>query len=520
MKTKYTSKLLIGAATLSLATFISQGNADASEKTSSLADAQPATFESANVSPEQKAFYQVLHMDGISESQRDQYIKQLHEDPSSAQNVFSESIKDATNPERRVAQQNAFYGLLHNEDLSDKQRDAYIEEIKENPDQSQDVFVKSLNSTPEVAPQAEEPKAPHNPILEKENQSIADAKNALQALQQEDTIQNRRAAQRAINKLPKNRVNVDDFQKQLEAINGPRDAEIKAKANQKELQIGQSPDVEKTPVPIENPEANTEQKPEAKVENEANEAPKVEKKPEVKKENKTDKANDSKKAKPEAESKTAPKAEEKSQTEKSSETKKLDEANKTNEESKKVNPSVESKNDTKAVAPVLPKTGETNSTTSTLSSYWNGFKNSVTNGYNYVKDGVTSGYNYIKNGVTSGYEYLKKQYDEITEKYNNAKTYTDLYFKYKNTIDQSVLVILGKNGSNSYIKPLDIDDKANVFSKSYAHTRNFVTESINTGKVLYTLYENPKVVKTAIETAKTVNTLKNAFGSLFGGFFK
>ncbi|WP_316959867.1 B domain-containing protein [Staphylococcus delphini] len=148
MKTKYTSKLLIGAATLSLATLISQGTANASEQTSSLADAQPVSYESTNVSPEQKAFYQVLHMEGISESQRDQYIKQLHENPESAQNVFSESIKDAKNPERRVAQQNAFYSVLHNEDLSEQQRDAYISEIREDADQSQEVFVKSLNSTP------------------------------------------------------------------------------------------------------------------------------------------------------------------------------------------------------------------------------------------------------------------------------------------------------------------------------------------------------------------------------------
>lgn len=510
MKTKYTSKLLIGAATLSLATFISQGNADASEKTSSLADAQPATFESANVSPEQKAFYQVLHMDGISESQRDQYIKQLHEDPSSAQNVFSESIKDATNPERRVAQQNAFYGLLHNEDLSDEQRDAYIKEIKENPDQSQDVFVKSLNSTPEVAPQAEEPKAPHNPILEKENQSIADAKNALQALQQEDTIQNRRAAQRAINKLPKNRVNVDDFQKQLEAINGPRDAEIKAKANQKELQIGQSPEVEKTPVPIENPEANTEQKPEAKVDSEskAKDSQKADSEKKAQSENTTQAENapkvDSKK---ENKTEKAPKAEEKPQTEKSA-------------ESKEAKPEADTKNNTDSgvVVPELPKTGE--STTSTLSSYWNSFKNSVTSSYNYVKDGVTNGYNYIKNGVTSGYEYLQKQYNDISDKYNNAKYYTNLYFKYKGTIDKTALAIFGSKGSNAYIKPLDINETANPFYKSYAHTRNLVTETVNTGKVLYALYENPTVVKGAIKTAQAIETAKNTISSLFGGFFK
>ena len=467
MKTKYTSKLLIGAATLSLATFISQGNADASEKTSSLADAQPATFESANVSADQKAFYQVLHMDGISESQRDQYIKQLHEDPSSAQNVFSESIKDATNPERRVAQQNAFYSLLHNKDLSDTQREQYIKEIKENPDQSQDVFVKSLNSTPE---------APKNDILEKEEQSILDANSALQALQQEDTIQNRRTAQRAVNKLPKHKV--DAFQKELDAINGPRDEKIKADAAAKQqgLQIGESPNVEKTPVPIEDkPEAETEKKPEAKDTKKAEKTPKVE-------------------------DKKAPKTEEKSQTEKSSETKKVDEAK----------PSTEAKDstDNSAVAPVLPKVNETTKTAPTLSSYWHDFKNSVTKGYTYVKD-----------SVTNSYEYLKKQYNYVTEKYNKAKYFAELYKNHKKLIDKTVLGFLSKDSTKAYIEPLDTKSSTNPFSKSYAHTRNFVTESINTGKVLYTLYQHPAVIDTAITAVKTYETAKNAISSIFS-FFK
>ncbi|MBZ8174521.1 B domain-containing protein [Staphylococcus delphini] len=506
MKTKYTSKLLIGAATLSLATFISQGNAEASEQTSSLADAQPASFESTNVSPEQKAFYQVLHMDGISESQRDQYIKQLHEDPSSAQNVFSESIKDATNPERRVAQQNAFYGLLHNEDLSDQQRDAYISEIREDADQSQDAFVKSLNTTPEAAPQTEQPKKPHNRILEMEDQSIYDANSALQALQKEDTIQNRRTAQRAVNKLPKHKV--DAFQKELDAINGPRDAKIKADAEAKkqDLQIGESPKIEKTPVPIEDtPQVEKKEEHKAESDSKVKEAPKAdtekkadaEKKPQAENNAKAEKAPKVDAPKVQTPKVETPKVENKAETEKAAETKEV-------APSTEATPEVKNNVDNGVVTPVLPETGE--ATTSTLSSYWNAFKDSVNKGYTYVKD-----------GITSGYEYLKKQYNDITEKYNDAKYYTNLYFKYKNTIDSSVLTLLG-SGYSSYIKPLDINEKANILSKSYAHTRNFVTETVNTGKVLYALYENPTVVKSAIKAAETANTFKNALGSIFSIF--
>ncbi|WP_019166019.1 B domain-containing protein [Staphylococcus delphini] len=508
MKTKYTSKLLIGAATLSLATFISQGNAEASEQTSSLADAQPASFESTNVSPEQKAFYQVLHMDGISESQRDQYIKQLHEDPSSAQNVFSESIKDATNPERRVAQQNAFYGLLHNEDLSDQQRDAYISEIREDADQSQDVFVKSLNTTPEAAPQTEQPKKPHNRILEMEDQSIYDANSALQALQKEDTIQNRRTAQRAVNKLPKHKV--DAFQKELDAINGPRDAKIKADAEAKkqDLQIGESPNIEKTPVPIEDtPQVDKKEEHKAESDSKVKEAPKAdtekkadaEKKPQAENNAKAEKAPKVEAPKVDAPKVQTPKVENK--TDNAVDTKKAEEAKPSTEATPEV------KNNTEqSTTPVLPETGE--ATTSTLSSYWNAFKDSVNKGYTYVKD-----------GITSGLDYLKEQYNYVTKKYNDAKYYTKLYKNHKSLIDTTVLGVLNKNGTSAHIAPIKIEESFNPFYKSYAQTRNFVTEGINTGKVLYTLYQNPSVVKGAIAAAEAIDTAKNALNSIFS-FFK
>ncbi|MDE9828691.1 B domain-containing protein [Staphylococcus delphini] len=501
MKTKYTSKLLIGAATLSLATLISQGTANASEQTSSLADAQPVSYESTNVSPEQKAFYQVLHMEGISESQRDQYIKKLHENPESAQNVFSESIKDAKNPERRVAQQNAFYSVLHNEDLSEQQRDAYISEIREDADQSQEVFVKSLNSTPE----AEQPQTPHNDLLEKEHQNLLAANEALKALTKEDTIQNRRAAQHAVNKLPRHKV--DAFQKELDKINAPRDAKIKADAEAKRqgLQIGESPNVEKTPVPIEDtPQVDKKEEHKAESDNKVKETPKAdtekkadaEKKPQAENNAKAEKA-------PEVEAPKVqtPKVENKAETDKTAETKKAEEATPSTE----VTPEVKD-NTEQSTTPVLPETGE--ATTSTLSSYWNAFK-----------DGVYNGYTYLKDGVTKGLDYLKGQYNYITEKYNKAKYYTELYKNHKGLIDKTVLGFLNDNGTKAYIAPLEIDKNANPFYSSYAHTRNLVTESINTGKVLYTLYQNPTVVKTAITAAEAANTAKNLFNSIFS-FFK
>ncbi|EHS7228091.1 B domain-containing protein [Staphylococcus pseudintermedius] len=507
MKTKYTAKLLIGAATISLATFISQGNAHASEQTTGLAPAQPVNFDSINVTPDQKTFYQVLHMEGISEDQREQYLKQLHEDPSSAQNVFSESIKDAIHPERRVAQQNAFYSVLHNDDLSEEQRDAYIGRIKEDPDQSQEVFVESLN----VAPKAE---SHEDRLIELQNKNLMEANEALKALQQEDSIQNRRAAQRAVNKLTPDSANA--FQKELDQINAPRDAKIKADAEAKKQapevsapQIEDAPTTEVPPSPKPN-ETQEEQKPnvstpekdtktekteEAK-EKDTNKAS-TEKKPEVDKSSEAEKNTQSEKA---------PKVEGKEQAEKATENNKGTDTKKEMQPA----PSTENNGNNNAVAPsspapVLPETGK--ATTSTLESYWNAFK-----------DSVNKGYAYVKNSITSGLQYLKGQYDYITGKYNDAKYYTKMYSKYKSTIDKSVLALFNKNGTSAHIAPLTIDESSNVFYKAYAKTRNFATESINTGKVLYTLYQNPTVVKSAFTAIETANTVKNVFSSLLSIF--
>ncbi|ELV2639659.1 B domain-containing protein [Staphylococcus pseudintermedius] len=507
MKTKYTAKLLIGAATISLATFISQGNAHASEQTTGLAPAQPVNFDSINVTPDQKTFYQVLHMEGISEDQREQYLKQLHEDPSSAQNVFSESIKDAIHPERRVAQQNAFYSVLHNDDLSEEQRDAYIGRIKEDPDQSQEVFVESLN----VAPKAE---SHEDRLIELQNKNLMEANEALKALQQEDSIQNRRAAQRAVNKLTPDSANA--FQKELDQINAPRDAKIKADAEAKKQapevsapQTKDAPTTEVAPSPKPN-ETQEEQKPnvstpekdtktekteEAK-EKDTNKAG-TEKKPEVDKSSEAEKNTQSEKA---------PKVEGKEQAEKATENNKGADTKKEMQPAPSTESNINTNNNAATPStPVLPETGE--ATTSTLESYWNSFK-----------DSVNKGYAYVKNSITSGLQYLKGQYDYITKKYNDAKYYTKMYSNHKSTIDQSVLAILGKTGSSAYIKPLNIKENSNVFYKAYAKTRNFATESINTGKVLYTLYQNPTVVKSAFTAIETANTVKNAISNLFSLF--
>ena len=125
----------------------------------------------------------------------------------------------------------------------------------------------------------------------------------------------------------------------------------------------------------------------------------------------------------------------------------------------------------------------------------------------------------MKNYFTQGYHNVAQSHQDLKRNMNKQNIISTRTFKHKSTIDKLVLAALG-NGSKTHIKPLDIKPNGNVFYNTYAHARNYATEALNTGKVLYALYQNPKTVKTAIAAADTVSSFSHSLSNFFASIMK
>ncbi|KFE42600.1 C3-binding domain-containing protein [Staphylococcus agnetis] len=471
MKNKNISRVLMGAATITLATMIANGEAKAEEHTDTSAQYTATT----QVDDAQRAYYKVLHLEGLTNEQRSNYIQKLHNNPGSAQEVFSESIKDSNNQERRVGQQNAYYSILKNNKLTEAEKNNYIAQLKQNPDKSQEIWYQSLHhqvqtdnnvesTTPENTPKLNETDhstTNNNGHLTREqafardNELTSNANTSLSELLKNDTIENRRNAQRNVNKAP---LDVkQQLQNQLDLIIAQHDAKVRDNSTKTTEDTNNS--VEDAQARIDERvrtinEALTTLEKEDTIKNRRHAQREVNKAPHYM-QDRLQKQLDLLIAKLDNERLTKT-------TDKNEVTPKVTEPKQTEKVEK---------------APQSP-------------SYYQAIKNYITETYNSYK-----------------------------AKYDNAKFYVGKYYEYKGIVDKSVLITLG-GGLNSYINPLETKDEYSTLYNTYAKTRNYVTEGINTGKVLYAFYQNPGVVKTAIDTANTVSSITGTISSFFSSLLK
>ncbi|RYR84970.1 staphylococcal protein A [Staphylococcus pseudintermedius] len=122
-----------------------------------LNDSQEGSQPAPDYSDEQQnAFYEILHLPNLTEEQRNGYIQSLKDDPSVSANILVEAKNMNVNqtptqpaPSFDEAQQNAFYEILHLPNLTEEQRNGFIQSLKDDPSVSKDILVeaKKLNDS-------------------------------------------------------------------------------------------------------------------------------------------------------------------------------------------------------------------------------------------------------------------------------------------------------------------------------------------------------------------------------------
>ncbi len=122
-----------------------------------LNDSQEGSQPAPDYSDEQQnAFYEILHLPNLTEEQRNGYIQSLKDDPSVSANILVEAKNMNVNqtptqpaPSFDEAQQNAFYEIVNLPNLTEEQRNGFIQSLKDDPSVSKDILVeaKKLNDS-------------------------------------------------------------------------------------------------------------------------------------------------------------------------------------------------------------------------------------------------------------------------------------------------------------------------------------------------------------------------------------
>lgn len=126
-----------------------------------LNDAQAPKVDAKFDKEQQNAFYEILHLPNLTEEQRNAFIQSLKDDPSQSANLLAEAKKlnDAQAPKVDAKfdkeQQNAFYEILHLPNLTEEQRNAFIQSLKDDPSQSANLLAEAKKLNDAQAPKVD-----------------------------------------------------------------------------------------------------------------------------------------------------------------------------------------------------------------------------------------------------------------------------------------------------------------------------------------------------------------------------
>ncbi|HHW9997784.1 TPA: staphylococcal protein A [Staphylococcus aureus] len=113
---------------------------------------------------QQNAFYEIIHLPNLNEEQRNGFIQSLKDDPSQSANLLAEAKKlnDAQAPKAdnkfNKEQQNAFYEILHLPNLTEEQRNGFIQSLKDDPSVSKEILAEAKKLNDAQAPKEEDNK--------------------------------------------------------------------------------------------------------------------------------------------------------------------------------------------------------------------------------------------------------------------------------------------------------------------------------------------------------------------------
>ncbi|HCW7401160.1 TPA: staphylococcal protein A [Staphylococcus aureus] len=148
---------------------------------------------------QQNAFYEILHLPNLNEEQRNGFIQSLKDDPSQSANLLAEAKKlnDAQAPKAdnkfNKEQQNAFYEILHLPNLTEEQRNGFIQSLKDDPSVSKEILAEAKKLNDAQAPKEEDNKKPgkednNKPGKEDGNKPGKEDDNGVHVVKPGDTV--------------------------------------------------------------------------------------------------------------------------------------------------------------------------------------------------------------------------------------------------------------------------------------------------------------------------------------------